>query len=142
MAVESIQAPPPAAGRYWVGAQVGCTLGLGLLGLDVHTRGHEVGESVLTLAVTANVLGWIFWKRRERTGWRGALIRLVVVTGIASLLGLLMIDLAGLSFFELGYLRAPRAWPRWVLEVLGGGYFLILAYPIAALLISVRQYRG
>ena len=49
----------------WIGAQLGCTLWIVLMGLDVQARtGSAVGGTVLTMGLVANVFGYSLWRRR------------------------------------------------------------------------------
>jgi len=115
--------------RSWVGALLGCTLWIALLGLDVQRRAHPgVGGALVALAAVGAVFGWAQWKRRGRLGRRRALRRAVAGAGLVAFLALLMLDVAGPSFFELGYVPEPKQGPEGLRSALGAGYPVLVVY--------------
>lgn len=123
-------AASPAA---WIGAQLGCTLWIVLMGLDVQARtGSAVGGTILTMGLVANVFGYSLWRRRLTLGPARATLWLILDCGLAALLSLGILDLAGISFFDLGYLPEPEGAHGFFLGFVGAGYPLLLVYPLLA----------
>ncbi len=111
----------------WFGAQLGGTLWLLLLGLLLLSQGDPAGFGPLGLALTANGVGLLLWRRRDRIAPHPGLQLLVTVCGVAAAGGIASLVLWG---------ETPPA------EGFAAGWFL-LVYPSLMLvfLLQERQAR-
>lgn len=91
----------------WFGGQVGATLWLAILGFVLLAQSQAVGALPVALAVLANLVGVLLWRRRWSLAPYPAMQALIVVCGIAAGLAILGVRAAGLELSEVGL---PSAW--------------------------------
>ena len=80
----------------WLGAQLGGTCWILIAGLFALPSDTQVGLTVITLFVIPNVIGWRFWRARNRWSAYRALQIMILVEGAFGLMAVYVLDRVGL----------------------------------------------
>ncbi len=91
----------------WFGAQVGMSLWIALLGVALLFASRPVGAWLIVLALVANGLGVLLWRRRDRLEPYPALQILLGIGGAAAVIAFLAVARAGIPSYESGL---PTPW--------------------------------
>ncbi len=98
----------------WFGGLVGATAWIALMGVLLLFDAPRLGALVLALAAVPNVVGIILWRMRERVRIYPAVQALIVVAGLAGLMAVVSLDVAGRIPVD------PPTSPYWTLLVYPG----------------------
>jgi len=107
----------------WFGAQIGATAWIALLGILLLFDAPLLGALVLALAAAPNVIGIILWRMRDRIRTYPAVQALIVAAGLAGLMAIVSIDIAG---------RIPVR-PR------SSAYWSLLVYPAVMVVLHLQN---
>ena len=114
----------------WLGAQLGSTLWLAILGVALLPRDAVAGAVALACFAIPNVAGWVLWRRRARLDARRALLGLMTIIALCALAGTVAVDLRGID-------RLPGTGNVGV----GALYWALLVYPLVVLTLWARGSR-